>query len=106
MNQMLLSLTALLLAPLAVLHAADAAKPTKPNILVILADDLGYGDIGVHGSKDVPTPNIDALAASGVRCTSGYVAAPPSEADGRTGVDPFIDCGLAARTLAMPQSIT
>jgi arylsulfatase A-like enzyme len=53
-------------------HAAE----TKPNVLVIVADDLGYGDIGIHGGKDVPTPNIDALAASGVRCTSGYVSAP------------------------------
>ena len=57
-------LLALLLAPLAAL-AAD-----RPNILIIFADDLGYGDIGVHGGKAVPTPNIDALAASGVRCTS------------------------------------
>lgn len=60
----------------------------KPNILVILADDLGYGDIGVHGGKEVPTPNIDALAASGARCTSGYVSAPlcsPSRAGLITG---------------------
>jgi arylsulfatase A-like enzyme len=48
----------------------------KPNILVIIADDLGYADIGVHGGKEVPTPNIDAMAASGVRCTNGYVTAP------------------------------
>ena len=48
----------------------------RPNILVIFADDLGYADIGVHGGKAVPTPNIDALAASGVRCTSGYVTCP------------------------------
>lgn len=61
---------------------------TRPNILVIFADDLGYGDIGVHGGKDVPTPNIDALAAAGVRCTSGYVTAPycsPSRAGMLTG---------------------
>src|SRR5262249_45929082 len=56
--------------------ADDAPKATKPNILVIVADDLGYGDIGVHGGNAVPTPNIDKLAASGVRCTSGYVSAP------------------------------
>lgn len=48
-------------------------KPRKPNIIVILADDLGYGDLGVHGLKGNVTPHIDSLAASGVRCTSGYV---------------------------------
>ena len=63
-----------------------AAKP--PNILVILADDLGYNDLGVHGGKVVPTPHLDALAASGVRCTNGYVSAPicaPSRAGFVTG---------------------
>lgn len=81
----LLLLTAWVLAPLATLHAADAPKP---NIIVIFADDLGYGDIGVHDGKEVPTPHIDALAASGVRCTSGYVSAPycsPSRAGFLTG---------------------
>jgi arylsulfatase A-like enzyme len=59
------------------LAAADSAAPAnRPNILVILADDVGYGDLGVHGGKDVPTPHIDALAAAGVRFTSGYVSAP------------------------------
>ena len=53
-----------------------ATANDKPNILVIVADDLGYADLGVHGSQLVPTPNIDALAASGVRCTNGYVSAP------------------------------
>jgi arylsulfatase A-like enzyme len=60
----------------------------QPNVLVIIADDLGYADIGVHGGKAVPTPNIDALAASGVRCTNGYVTAPycsPSRAGFLTG---------------------
>lgn len=69
----------------------QAATEHKPNILLIVADDLGYGDIGVHGGKDVPTPNIDKLAASGVRCTSGYVAAPycsPSRAAMLTGRAP------------------
>lgn len=67
---------------------AATAADAKPNILVIVADDLGYGDLGIHGGRDVPTPNIDALAESGVRCTSGYVSAPycsPTRAGFLTG---------------------
>ncbi len=94
--------------------------PGKPNtMLVIVADDLGYADIGIHGGNLVPTPNLDALAASGVRCTNGYVSAPycsPSRAGLLTGRyqtrfghefnphdgDPSIELGLPLdqRTLA------
>lgn len=67
----------LLLAFLSIdLSSAVLAAAAQPNILVIVADDLGYADIGVHGGKAVPRPNLDALAASGVRCTDGYVSAP------------------------------
>ena len=45
----------------------------KPNVIVIVADDLGYGDLGFQGGQDVPTPNIDSLAENGVRFTDGYV---------------------------------
>ncbi len=69
-------LTLLLLSLCSVLGLRETAAAEKPNILVIVADDLGYADIGVHGGKAVPTPNIDALAASGVRCTNGYVSCP------------------------------
>jgi arylsulfatase A-like enzyme len=54
-------------------NVADAAKP---NVLVIVADDLGYHDVGFQGSKEIPTPHLDKLAASGVRCTNGYVSHP------------------------------
>ncbi|MFM8573390.1 MAG: sulfatase family protein [Pirellula sp.] len=58
---------------------AQATSPTedspKPNIIVILADDLGYGDVGCYGAKTIPTPNIDRLASQGVRFTSGYCSA-------------------------------
>src|SRR2546425_558457 len=77
----------LLAAPLAG-EAAEKAKAFKPNILVIVAGDLGYGGIGGDGGKAVPTPNIDKLAAAGVRCTNGYVSSPycsPSRAGLLTG---------------------
>ena len=66
-------LISLLLAPLAVLHAAS---PAKPNILVIVSDDHGYADVGFQGCKDIPTPQLDQLARSGLRCTNGYVTHP------------------------------
>src|SRR5437868_2771412 len=67
-----LALVALVAAGPAI--AADA--PRKPNVLIVLADDMGYADTGFQGCKDIPTPNIDAIAAGGVRCTSGYVSGP------------------------------
>jgi len=48
----------------------------RPNVLVIVADDLGYADLGFQGAKDIQTPNLDSLAATSVRCTSGYVSHP------------------------------
>jgi arylsulfatase A-like enzyme len=54
---------------------ANAATP-RPNILIIVGDDMGYADVGFHHCKDIPTPNLDALAASGMRFTNGYVSGP------------------------------
>jgi arylsulfatase A-like enzyme len=48
----------------------------KPNVLFIVGDDMGYADVGFHGCAEIPTPNLDALAAGGVRCTNGYVSGP------------------------------
>jgi len=53
-----------------------ASNDDKPNILIIVGDDMGYADVAFHGCKDIPTPNLDALAASGVRFTNGYVSGP------------------------------
>ena len=62
------------LLPLAVTIAAEPAPAIqRPNVVVILADDLGYADLGYTGAKDVVTPNIDALAREGVHCTNAYV---------------------------------
>lgn len=54
-------------------HQADAAGSTKPNIIYIMADDLGWKDVGFHGS-DIKTPNLDKLAAEGVRLERHYTA--------------------------------
>jgi arylsulfatase A-like enzyme len=50
------------------------AAERPPNVVLIFADDMGYGDVGYQGAPDIPTPNIDRLAASGVRFTDGYVS--------------------------------
>lgn len=66
-------------------------KRSSPNILLILADDMGYGDMGCMGSEHLQTPNLDKLAASGVLCTQAYVASAvcsPSRAGLITGRDP------------------
>jgi arylsulfatase A-like enzyme len=80
MKHFLRFLCALLCQSLAVVAA--------PNILLILADDMGYADLGVTGAKDIPTPHLDALAKSGTRLTDAYVTAPycaPSRAGLLTG---------------------
>ena len=71
---------------IATLSAAFAAE--KPNVLIIVADDLGYADVGVQGAKDIPTPNLDKLAKQSVHCYSGYVSHPfcsPTRAGLMTG---------------------
>lgn len=75
-------LSAFAAAPLAL--AADK----KPNLVLIVGDDLGYGDLGCYGGTDVPTPNLDSIAKNGVRFTDGYVSCPvcsPTRAGLMTG---------------------
>lgn len=52
------------------------AREGKPNVLLIVGDDMGYADVGFHGCRDIPTPHLDALANSGQRLTNGYVSGP------------------------------
>ncbi|HEY2574048.1 MAG TPA: sulfatase-like hydrolase/transferase, partial [Verrucomicrobiaceae bacterium] len=52
--------------------AWTATFPEKPNIIIILADDLGYGDLGCYGQQKIKTPSLDRLAADGVRFTQFY----------------------------------
>ena len=56
---------------------AFSVASEKPNVVLIYIDDLGYGDLGSYGATDIPTPNIDRLAAEGVRCTASYIPNPP-----------------------------
>src|SRR5688500_8601290 len=66
-----------------------AARPAgKPNLIVLLADDEGYGELGCQGNNEIPTPNIDSIAKAGIRFTSGYVSGPycsPTRAGLMTG---------------------
>lgn len=68
------------------------AKASPPNIIIFLADDLGYGDLGCYGNQIIQTPNIDQLAKEGVRmtdCHSGGTVCSPSRAALLTGRNPY-----------------
>ncbi len=70
------ALTAATAALVAVWAAPAAAADRKPNVIFVLADDLGYTDVGCYGSKYYETPNLDRLAAQGMRFTDGYTCGP------------------------------
>jgi len=85
-------LTALLLAALGSLHANEEAPKQKPNIVIFLADDLGYGDLGCYGHPVIQTPNLDAFAKQGTRFTQFYAASAvcsPSRSAILTGRTPY-----------------
>lgn len=70
-----------------VARAADAKHqtPARPNIVLILTDDMGFGDVGCYGGKFAPTPNLDRMAREGIRFTQ-YYAASPICSPSRTGI--------------------
>ena len=74
----LFSVLIVLLANIPLLADSPAQKTKRlvPNIVIVMADDLGYRDVGCFGCIDFKTPNIDALAKQGIRCTNGYVSHP------------------------------
>ena len=97
------------------------AQPIRrPNVVVILADDLGYGELGFQGRSDFATPHLDSISSNGVRFTNGYVSAPfccPSRAGlmtgryqtrfghemnvvGKRNLDPKIGLPLTEKTMA------
>ncbi|MFI3269970.1 MAG: sulfatase-like hydrolase/transferase [Rikenellaceae bacterium] len=83
--------SAALLCTAATLSPSEATakkSETKPNVIVVLLDDLGSGDVGFNGCKDILTPNIDRIAQQGVKCSDAYISAPysgPSRAGILTG---------------------
>ena len=103
----------LILSSFAILHSSFSAQP---NIILILADDLGYGDLGCYGHPKFKTPRIDQMAAEGAKLTQFNTPAPfcaPTRASLMTGRYPFRcgmtqnpapDGGPAADALAMPKS--
>ena len=53
-----------------------AVETRKPNVIVFLCDDVGWGEFGFQGNKQIPTPHIDSIASNGIRFTQGYVSGP------------------------------
>ncbi|MHC4996351.1 MAG: sulfatase-like hydrolase/transferase [Planctomycetota bacterium] len=99
-----------LMALFLMLGGVKAQGAERANILLVFTDDQGYHDLGCQGATDLNTPNIDRLAASGVRFTDGYVTAPqcgPSRAGLLTGMsqsrfgitDNSVDTGLPAQSV-------
>ena len=81
-------LAALLPAPRPALYAVEKPAPTgKPNVLVILADDQGWGDLSLHGNTNLATPNLDRLARDGARFDRFFVCplCSPTRAEFLTG---------------------
>lgn len=117
--QKLMFLAGCLLVSVPVLAASLAAEAAKPNIVVILADDLGFADVGFNGGKQIKTPNIDKLAAAGARLEQFYVQSlcSPTRAALMTGrypmrhglqtgvVRPWSQHGLPLNERTLPQAL-
>ena len=84
----------------------SAAGKQKPNIILLMADDLGWGDVGFNGNKEIKTPNLDRMSQEGIQFTRFYTAAPlcsPTRGSILTGRHPFRFGVLAAHTGGLRQ---
>jgi len=101
-------LTVLLPAPWAALHAADQPAAQRPNVLVVITDDQGFGELSTHGNPVLQTPHLDRLAAASIRLAD-FHAAPmctPTRGQLMTGVDALRNGAMnvsSGRTLLRPQ---
>lgn len=87
MNKTLLAAVACTLTG-GIAHSSPAPTSGKPNVIIIMCDDMGYGDLGCYGQRYISTPNIDSLANHGMRFTQAYAGSPvsaPSRASLMTG---------------------
>ena len=93
---------------LAILGGLALQAAEKPNIVFVLADDLGYGDVGCYGQKKIRTPNIDQLAAEGMRFTAHYAGnnvCAPSRCVLMTGMHPghaYVRDNIQAKAIGLP----
>ena len=92
----LTAITLLLGLCLGAVAAAPAATTTKPNILFILADDMGWSDLGCYGADLHETPNLDRFATGAVRFTNAYAMSVPAEPADAGDVDDGKARGTAA----------
>ena len=109
-KSVLLTVSVLILVIVTFAHGSNAAESVKaaetpsPNIIMIMSDDQGWGDVGFNGNKDLETPNLDSMAENGVRFDRFYAAAPlcsPTRGSCLTGRYPFRFGILAAHTGGM-----
>lgn len=78
MNNTLIGCLGVGAAVLSSLQTTHAQQSERPNVIFILADDIGYGDLSCNGEKTIHTPNVDALASRGVRFTDAHAVAATS----------------------------
>ena len=81
-----------ILSVLGFISCNQKEAPTKPNIIIVYMDDLGYGDVSYNGAKKLKTPNVDAMAMAGMRFNNGYATSAtctPSRYALLTGVYPW-----------------
>ena len=100
----LLVLFAVTFVPARLGFADQSAPSTQPNVIMIMSDDQGWGDVGFNGNEDLKTPHLDAMAAGGVRMERFYASAPlcsPTRGSCLTGRYPFRFGILAAHTGGM-----